>query len=244
HDVFAMEQHATTTTTGIGPRDAARVWRGCLRYQAMFGARLRVVLAEWPGMSPRTARQWRSYLGIYAAHATQAPLVHLASVTANPPAGLQLASPSAPADVLRVPSAPLQWSLVLQGRQPHIASASSRCTHMPDEPIDPHRWPTGYLVLQDCRPCTPSIACLCVQLLDDDENDAAAKPSHASRCHSDLLTARAVLRQYHQLARLRHAELDAAESMPHAHADSWPLHLLPLPVAVVADICYALDLLS
>ncbi|KAJ2120455.1 hypothetical protein IW147_005068 [Coemansia sp. RSA 720] len=228
HDVFVCSSSASY----VSPQDAARVWRGCMRYMRMFGSGLRIVLAQWHGMVPATARQWRSYFDAYAACCSHPPILLCASIAVNSPHGLRLRSL-----VPRVNGPSQQWSLVLHGRQPHIASASSGISVDPEESVDLRRWPTGYLVLQDRRrSCTPLVACLCVQLLDH-AADACALP-HLP----DLPNTRAVLRQYHQLACLHRAESDAAEYPPHADASS--LHLLPLPVAIVANICHALELLT
>ncbi|KAJ2503133.1 hypothetical protein GGH96_000576 [Coemansia sp. RSA 1972] len=228
HDVFMC----SSSTSNVTPQDAARIWRGCVRYMRMFGGGLRIVLAQWHGMVPATARQWRSYFDAYAACCSHPPVLLCASIAVNSPHGLCLRS-----SVSRVNGPSRQWSLVLHGRQPHIASASSGMSVGPEELVDSRRWPTGYLVLQDRRSsCTPLVACLCVQLLDHAADACALPPL------PDLPNTRAVLRQYHQLACLNHAESDAAEYPPHADASS--LQLLPLPVAIVANICHALDLLS
>ncbi|KAJ1754399.1 hypothetical protein LPJ58_004693 [Coemansia sp. RSA 1591] len=228
HDVFVCSSSASH----VAPQDAARIWRGCVRYMRMFGGGLRIVMAQWHGMVPATARQWRSYFDAYAACCSHPPVLLCASIAVNSPHGLRLRS-----TVPRVNGPSRQWSLVLHGRQPHIASALSGMSVDPEELVDSRRWPTGYLVLQDRRrSCTPLVACLCVQLLDHAADTCALPPP------PDLPNTRAVLRQYHQLACLNRAESDAAEYPPHADASS--LHLLPLPVAIVANICHALDLLS
>ncbi|KAJ1670770.1 hypothetical protein GGF38_001289, partial [Coemansia sp. RSA 25] len=47
HAVFA---DTATSGSEISPAAAARIWRGCIRYQTLVGGQLRVVLAEWQGM--------------------------------------------------------------------------------------------------------------------------------------------------------------------------------------------------
>ncbi|KAJ2718192.1 hypothetical protein H4S00_003892, partial [Coemansia sp. D1744] len=204
HDVFVCSSSASH----VAPQDAARIWRGCVRYMRMFGGGLRIVMAQWHGMVPATARQWRSYFDAYAACCSHPPVLLCASIAVNSPHGLRLRS-----TVPRVNGPSRQWSLVLHGRQPHIASALSGMSVDPEELVDSRRWPTGYLVLQDRRrSCTPLVACLCVQLLDHAADTCALPPP------PDLPNTRAVLRQYHQLACLNRAESDAAEYPPHADA--------------------------
>ncbi|KAJ1728910.1 hypothetical protein LPJ61_003789 [Coemansia biformis] len=264
HDVFSISPRPAGGAVGaVDPAAAARIWRGCLRYQALFGGQLRVVLAEWQGMSMEQARAWHEYGAAWHAHTQQhgskqgskqgAIYLHLASIGASPSEGLRLAREtgghaSSPAgcsssSVAGVESAD-QWSLVLHA-QPHIAFAAPQRSGL-EEPMgacSQRACPTGYLVLQDRhRTCTGDVPCLCVQLLDD----AALGQPCSSGPKARALVVRAILRQYHQLACLANAELDAAgrtAQAPAARVGCWPAHLLPLPVAIVTRIRAAVELL-
>ncbi|KAJ2555843.1 hypothetical protein GGH95_005420, partial [Coemansia sp. RSA 1836] len=59
HAVFA---DTATSGSEISPAAAARIWRGCIRYQTLVGGQLRVVLAEWQGMGCAQACAWRDYV--------------------------------------------------------------------------------------------------------------------------------------------------------------------------------------
>ncbi|KAJ2798361.1 hypothetical protein H4R20_004853 [Coemansia guatemalensis] len=288
HDVFPA---TCASATVVGSAASARIWRGCLNYQTLFGGGLRIVLAEWQGMSLSQARAWREHAAAWRANAQ--PLcpvfLHVANVGANPPAGLRLVRPSASHAVVQpnvvsvtepaTPSgqavseetAQQQWSLVLQGRQPHMAfvspDAQTACGLSKAQPAAPacgrQFWPTAYLLLQDRRVCTPSIPCFCLQLLDAPASKEASDPAseedglyHSSSgspstadasSKSEPMIARAILSQYHQLACLRRAELDAASPLAHlraSHVCAWPVHLLPLPIAIVEDMRRILELLA
>ncbi|KAJ2617683.1 hypothetical protein H4S08_000191 [Coemansia sp. RSA 1365] len=292
HEAFPV---AVGTAATVGPATTARIWRGCLRYQTLFGGGLRVVLAEWQGMSLPQARAWRDHVADWRLHA-QPPspvILHVANIGANPSTGLRLSRPSlsytstqfSTAVVVEpaTPSGPAvseeaaqqQWSLVLQGRQPHMVFASpdaqTACKISEAQPITAapaclrQSWPTAYLVLQDRRACTPSIPCFCLQLLDVPASDEALRPAFEENtlCRSsssssssfatdvsskdELMITRAILSQYHQLACLRRAELDAAAPLTRlrtSHVCEWPVHLLPLPIAIVEDMRRILELLT
>ncbi|KAJ2740689.1 hypothetical protein H4S06_006048 [Coemansia sp. BCRC 34490] len=98
------------------------------------------------------------------------------------------------------------------------------------------------MVLQDHHACAaPEIPCLCVQqlLLSNADSHAADRKGDARKM--SLLTTRTILKQYHQLAVLRHAERDFAASRNASDVGGcWPANLLPLPVAVIHDIRNAL----
>ncbi|KAJ1720902.1 hypothetical protein LPJ53_004525, partial [Coemansia erecta] len=60
----------------------------------------------------------------------------------------------------------------------------------------------------------------------------------------ELMTTRSVIKQYYQLAWLRHADHDAhAASASDSHNPScrWPAHFLPLPISIVEDIRRAIE---
>ncbi|KAJ2783133.1 hypothetical protein H4R18_001881 [Coemansia javaensis] len=236
----AIANDAPPAGLALGPAAQARVWRGALRYQALVGGPLRLVLAEWRGMAPPQARAW---LALHAECRAPVRLL-VASVGAAPSDGLRMARPAQPADP---PLADVvQWSLVLHP-QPPLAFARPTL----DEPLDAcsararRPCPTGYLVLHDRRPApmpqpqqpaaaaaaaAAALPCLCLQLLAD--------PACADQ-RAQALSVRAILRQYHQLAALA----AAADHIDCAPAADQPLSLpLPLPVATVARICDALEL--
>ncbi|KAJ2162980.1 hypothetical protein GGF46_000166 [Coemansia sp. RSA 552] len=284
HDVFPV------AGPGIGAEAAGRIWRGCTRYQALFGADLRVVLGEWRGMSATQAAAWHEYAAAWQMHA-QAQRQHsirlcVVSIGTCPEAGLRLqqrsqisgnahdwpepgaAAPAAGGGSSTAAAAATdrelqrqQWSLVLQGRQPHMDFAS-RTKGTIDEslgttPAAAGRPQTGYLVLQQQqvpRVCTePVVPCFCLQLLDDNastdhlgnqQSPASSCPVPAAGAPGAQAVTRAILRQYYQLALLRRAERQAAGGCAAAvDAGTWPAHLLPLPVAVVEDIGQALRLI-
>ncbi|KAJ2622839.1 hypothetical protein GGI26_002946 [Coemansia sp. RSA 1358] len=257
HDVFdlraGVQEDTQREVSALSPAVAARIWRGCLRYQRLFCGRqnqLRVVLGEWQGMAQMQALQWHAYAEAWNAYIARRPgiLLHLVSIGVNPPDGLHLTSsyvqlPSAPQQGCTVEStipgalnssssevceklANRHFSVVLHGQHPHLGYRCDAETLA----SDPNGWSTGYMVLQDHRTCTKAVPCFCVQLLDARDGDHKRS----------LLATRAILKQYHQLAVLRDAErnliaLDAEEF------GEWPANLLPLPVAVVQDICSALE---
>ncbi|KAJ2770682.1 hypothetical protein IWQ56_002076, partial [Coemansia nantahalensis] len=203
HDVFAA---AAGTGGGLSGAAAGRIWRGCLRYQAVAGGAVRVVLAEWQGMALAQARAWRAHAAAWHARSPAAPIhLLLASAGVGPADGLRLARPSADPPA----AAAAQWSLVLHPQPPLAFAAAGRAARL-DEPLDACAravCPTGYLVLQDRRTASaPAVPCVCLQLLD---HAALGPPCSPAAPKTHALTVRAILRQYHQLACLAHAELDA-----------------------------------
>ncbi|KAJ2563007.1 hypothetical protein IW140_006255 [Coemansia sp. RSA 1813] len=159
-----------------------------------------------------------------------------------------------------------QFSIILHGQQPRF---DYKCNAMPlDETLaspcpnttEMHAkrggeawwlWTTGYMALQDHHrtPAVPAkIPCFCVQLLSNAETHEAVDQKSDDARKMSLLTTRSILRQYHQLAVLRHAEHDfsasrndvCASASGDADFGGWPASLLPLPVAVIHDIQTAL----
>ncbi|KAJ2852369.1 hypothetical protein IWW36_000256 [Coemansia brasiliensis] len=225
HDVFA-----TTHGETLSPKAAARIWQGCLRFQRLFGGELRIIMAQWQGMSPVQARKWHSFADSWTRqHGTGNPVrLHTVSVGINACSGLQLACRAAPlemgplhaGDKVQVEStAQKQWSLVLQGQQPYI-ELDTRTKQLYEPLCNGDRWATGYLVQYD-RSCTATASCLCIQLLDE---------QHAGQ----MALLRTVVSQYHQLGMLRHAQVDSASAAHDIYG--WPLHLLPLPASIVVDL--------
>ncbi|KAJ2450158.1 hypothetical protein EV183_004472 [Coemansia sp. RSA 2336] len=212
HDMFA-----TSSSAVLSARAAARIWQGCLRFQRLFGGKLRIIMAQWQGMSPAQAREWHRYADGW--NQADSVRLHTVSVGINAFSGLQAAcrgaetGPQQASGVQAESTAQRQWSLVLQGRQPYIELGTKQL----DEPLCGDRWATGYLVQCD-RSCTAA-PCLCIQLLEQ----------HAGQ----MALLRTVASQYHQLGMLRHARADAASA---AHIYGWSLHLLPLPASIVVDL--------
>ncbi|KAJ1865917.1 hypothetical protein LPJ78_002317 [Coemansia sp. RSA 989] len=213
HDMFV-----TTASETLSAKAAARIWQGCLRFQRLFGGKLRIIMAQWQGMSPAQARKWHSYAASWNQSGDSVRL-HTVSVGVNAFSGLQVTcrgTEMGPLQANRVQTestAQRQWSLVLQGRQPYIELGTKQL----NEPLCGDRWATGYLVQCD-RSCTAA-PCLCIQLLEQ----------HAGQ----MALLRTVASQYHQLGMLRHARADSASA---SHIYGWSLHLLPLPASIVVDL--------
>ncbi|KAJ2060358.1 hypothetical protein GGI17_003807 [Coemansia sp. S146] len=261
----------------ISPAAAARIWRGCMRYQALSGGQLRVVLGEWQGMGHVQARAWREYATAWRLlqQLTQ-PAVHLCLVNigTNPPDGLCLTRGAAAVvddhegnnGVVESDfSARLQCSLVLHGHQarlrfpaPWTMHSASRSTLL-DEPFagcaPASEIATGYLVAVQkplhhaCLPNASSppaaVPCFCVQLLDV-LNDPEDNIADAGKNKLELQTTRSILKQYFQLAWLRHAERDSPTPLSSTTSSSssalqWPVHFLPLPIGIIEDIRCALE---
>ncbi|KAJ2910150.1 hypothetical protein GGI21_001159 [Coemansia aciculifera] len=267
----------------ISPAAAARVWRGCMRYQALVGGQLRIVLGEWQGMGRAQACAWREYATAWRLlhEGQQQPTVHLCLVNigVNPPGGLSLSRSTAMSGddyegngaVESEFGARLQCSLVLHGHQARLRFPPAGRA-MQDASIDeffagcqPASSPiaTGYLIAAQKpllhRACLPNAApvsavavpCFCVQLLDvcNDSDDVG----DASKSKLELQATRAILKQYFQLAWLRHAERDfqvslavaanVAKQSVHGGGSSWPVHFLPLHIGIIEDIRSALEIL-
>ncbi|KAJ2339951.1 hypothetical protein GGH92_006485 [Coemansia sp. RSA 2673] len=290
HDVFADDSgryRQTAVASGsldknndddneISPAAAARIWRGCMRYQALSGGQLRVVLGEWQGMGHAQACAWREYATAWRLLQQNAqPAVHLCLVNigTNPPDGLCLTRGAATTGddyegnngvVEPEFGTRLQCSLVLHGHQarlrfpaPWTMHSASRSTFI-DEPFagcaPASEIATGYLVAVQrplhhaCLPSAPSpsaaVPCFCVQLLDilNDPEDIIAD---AGKNKLELQTTRSILKQYFQLAWLRHAERDSPTPLSSTTSTSsalqWPAHFLPLPIGIVEDIRNALE---
>ncbi|KAJ2036161.1 hypothetical protein H4S03_003829 [Coemansia sp. S3946] len=290
HDVFADDSGRygqTAVASGsldknnddgseISPAAAARIWRGCIRYQALSGGQLRVVLGEWQGMGHAQACAWREYATAWRLLQQNAqPAVHLCLVNigTNPPDGLCLTRGAATTGddyegnngvVEPEFSTRLQCSLVLHGHQarlrfpaPWTMHSASRSTLI-DEPFagcaPASEIATGYLVAVQrplhhaCLPSAPSpsaaVPCFCVQLLDilNDPEDIIAD---AGKNKLELQTTRSILKQYFQLAWLRHAERDSPTPLSSTTSSSsalqWPAHFLPLPIGIIEDIRNALE---
>ncbi|KAJ2810994.1 hypothetical protein GGI24_006911, partial [Coemansia furcata] len=159
-------------------------------------------------------------------------------------------------------SARLQCSLVLHGHQARLRfpaswtmRPASKSTLL-DEPFADSAQAsgiaTGYLVAVQ-KPlhhmCLPSaslppvaVPCFCVQLLDI-LNDPEDNIADASRSKLELQTTRSILKQYFQLAWLRHVERDSPTTPPSftSSAVQWPVHFLPLPIGIIEDIRCALE---
>ncbi|KAJ2865302.1 hypothetical protein GGH94_002317 [Coemansia aciculifera] len=287
HDVFADDtgRHRRTAAASsiyndngddeISPAAAARIWRGCMRYQALSGGQLRVVLGEWQGMGHVQARAWREYATAWRLlqQHTQ-PAVHLCLVNigTNPPDGLCLTRGAAAVVdehegnngvVESEFSARLQCSLVLHGHQarlrfpaPWTMHSAGRSTLL-EEPFAgcaPAEIATGYLVAVQkplhhaCLPNASSppaaVPCFCVQLLDV-LNDPEDNIADAGKNKLELQTTRSILKQYFQLAWLRHAERDSPTPLSSTTSSSsalqWPVHFLPLPIGIIEDIRCALE---
>ncbi|KAJ2372495.1 hypothetical protein IW150_004090, partial [Coemansia sp. RSA 2607] len=155
-----------------------------------------------------------------------------------------------------------QCSLVLHSHQALLGFAPRVLTDeqpfIQPEPRHQMAWATGYLLLQQ----QSEISSLCVQLTIHDSSSGShehaslhtSSPSAATATASasayasadtldarkfELMTARSVIKQYYQLAWLRHADHDArAASASDSHKPScqWPVHFLPLPISIVEDI--------
>ncbi|KAJ2489300.1 hypothetical protein IWW37_004087 [Coemansia sp. RSA 2050] len=286
HDVFAdnTSNHRQATATGanddgvISPAAAARIWRGCTRYQALSGGQLRIVLGEWQGMGRCQASVWREYaLAWRQLQQNSQPAVHLCLVNigTNPPDGLCLARGAAAAGddcegsnrtVEAEFGARLQCSLVLHGHQAHLRFPAPWTVHsasrrtIPDEPFadcaQASQIATGYLVavqkplhsvyLPSASSAPAAVPCFCVQLLDV-LNDSEHGTADASKSKLELQTTRSILKQYFQLAWLRHAERDSPAVLPSTARSSssstlqWPVHFLPLPIGIIEDIRCALE---
>ncbi|KAJ1796593.1 hypothetical protein LPJ59_003656 [Coemansia sp. RSA 2399] len=200
-------------------------------------------------------------------HASQANgiLLHVVSIGINPAQGLQLRSNAqGMAMVGSETPANRQFSVILHGQQPRFDYAcdamlvgetlASPCSNTTEASAKGAAWlwTTGYMTLQDHCAAAPAggrgggggIPCLCVQLLSNaqDTHDGAGQKSDDAQRMSLLIT-RSILRQYHQLAVLRHAEHGFAASGNATGAagfGGWPASLLPLPVAVINDMQHAL----
>ncbi|KAI9502477.1 hypothetical protein BX070DRAFT_226231 [Coemansia spiralis] len=242
HDVFdlraGVQEDTQREVSALSPAVAARIWRGCLRYQRLFCGRqnqLRVVLGEWQGMAQMQALQWHAYAEAWNAYIARRQayfcICSYVQLPSAPQQGCTVESTipgalnSSSSEVCEK-LANRHFSVVLHGQHPHLGYRCDAETLA----SDPNGWSTGYMVLQDHRTCTKAVPCFCVQLLDARDGDHKRS----------LLATRAILKQYHQLAVLRDAEcnliaLDAEEF------GEWPANLLPLPVAVVQDICSALE---
>ncbi|KAJ2435231.1 hypothetical protein GGF42_009089 [Coemansia sp. RSA 2424] len=293
HAVFA---DTATSGSEISPAAAARIWRGCIRYQKLVGGQLRVVLAEWQGMGCAQACAWRDYVTawqqLHHHHRHHLAAVHLCLVNigVNPRDGLCLTHnnhppppPSATADDYESGggggaclepefSARLQCSLVLHGHHPRLerfSSAHATTEWVSSSLLSSRRLvATGYLVaaqkpVRGAYPDTATtVPCFCVQLLDvlndllpsEDiiaSDAASAATSSSSRCKLELMTTRSILKQYFQLAWLRHAERDSPPATTpttigggaklHASALQWPVHFLPLPIGIIEDIRSVLE---
>ncbi|KAJ2864884.1 hypothetical protein FB639_005161 [Coemansia asiatica] len=91
HQVFAEQKD--TGIDEISASSAGRIWAGCLRYQALFGGQLRVVLGEWHGLSQKQADSWHSYICSLDEQKEQAPFnvqLILVNIGFNPTQGLSV----------------------------------------------------------------------------------------------------------------------------------------------------------
>ncbi|KAJ2698077.1 hypothetical protein H4218_003525 [Coemansia sp. IMI 209128] len=281
HDVFAdsTSNQRQTAATGASSDDdvisaaaAARIWRGCIRYQALSGGQLRIVLGGWQGMGRSQASAWREYASAWRLLQPSQPAVHLCLVNIgiNPPDGLCLTRGAAGDDgegnngtMETEFGVRLQCSLVLHGHQAHLRFPAPRTVHsasrrtIPDEPfadcVQASQIPTGYLVavqkplhsacLSSASSAPAAVPCFCVQLLDV-LNDPEHAVADASKGKLELQTTRTILKQYFQLAWLRHAERDSPTAPPTTTTGStlqWPVHFLPLPIGIIEDIRSALE---
>ncbi|ORX70921.1 hypothetical protein DL89DRAFT_257091 [Linderina pennispora] len=168
-----------------------RIWDGCLRFRRLFGGQLRVVLCEWRGMSFGQASSWRSFLASNAQPLV--PSVHLVSAGVNPRTGLCLFSS---AETAEQDAEPMCQSLVLQSQAYVEFNAQNDLLHRPRALL-----PTAYMIMHQ-RPAHLPLHCLCIQALDAD---------------NDLLTVRAIAKQFHQLAAVR--SQGAAYALP-LHIDA------------------------
>ncbi|KAJ2477397.1 hypothetical protein EV174_004633 [Coemansia sp. RSA 2320] len=149
HDVFPDE---ASEGGALSPAAVARVWRGCLRFHRAVAAtaRLRVVLAQWRGMSAAHAAAWRAAAQPHAPHVA----LYLASVGCCPPLGLRLSgSPSGP-------------SLFLHGHQPLLRFFAAPHDDEPFAAPSPPHAATGYLVAAPQLAPAAALPCLCLQLLE------------------------------------------------------------------------------
>ncbi|KAJ1880858.1 hypothetical protein LPJ66_011421 [Kickxella alabastrina] len=284
HEVFADNQGGLSRAKGdkISASAAGRIWAGCLRYRALFGGRLRVVLGQWQGTSVEQAAEWRAYAAAWSKHTDNVDLV-LVNIGLNPPEGLSLihsttshpanyaaaatttatkqqpANHNIPDPTTRVSETNVpQFTLILHSQQPHLhfpRTTSDRPQDFLEDEIICHSqvFPTGYLIMESNSPApaTAAVPCLCVQLLSPSPTHNQASSADMT---FDLLTTRSVLKQYHQMAWLRHAELDLrtlrAPSIDSEVAiggsggesdGTWPVRYLPLPIAVLEDIQNAIE---
>ncbi|KAJ1955762.1 hypothetical protein EC988_001706, partial [Linderina pennispora] len=168
-----------------------RIWDGCLRFRRLFGGQLRVVLCEWRGMSFGQASSWRSFLASNAQPLV--PFVHLVGAGVNPRTGLCLFSS---AETAEQDAEPMCQSLVLQSQAYVEFNAQNDLLHRPRALL-----PTAYMIMHQWPAHLP-LHCLCIQALDAD---------------NDLLTVRAIAKQFHQLAAVR--SQGAAYALP-LHIDA------------------------
>ncbi|KAJ1965863.1 hypothetical protein GGI12_000492, partial [Dipsacomyces acuminosporus] len=260
-------------TLAMSPAAVARIWGGCIRYQALFGGQLRVVLGEWQGMAPVHAVAFSDFALEWNALYQPPVCLHLVNIGVSPPDGLCISAKGAgmPKSAAQAGNAgehsgcmPVvsevdqrqitQCTLVLHGQQPYlrfIQPAAGAETTLDEALACKQDVPTGYIFMQNPTDGASSVPCLCVQLLAP-----LASPSPSAACitahhglqgsgaglSSDadsMLVVRSILKQYHQLAWLRHAESGMACS---SDIRGWPRHFLPLPVAIAEDIRNGLEL--
>ncbi|KAJ2238449.1 hypothetical protein IWW45_000069 [Coemansia sp. RSA 485] len=92
HQVFAEQpvDGSSNWVDEVSPVSAGRIWAGCTRYQRLFGGNLRVVLAEWHGLSLKQANSWRSYFWTWQQQQVDSIQLILVNLGINPNNGLSL----------------------------------------------------------------------------------------------------------------------------------------------------------